>query len=123
MDPLPIFYSLNRFVDQEACIGAGSVEICRALFQLDVVEENTGNTVKLAVEGKLDTCGSISLSHSSHLQDVKDCRKHGLKVVVLTYRRAVETLEGSRGATRGCSRWPSEENSLLQVRSTCRQHG
>ena len=60
------------------------MEICRALFQLDVVEESTGNTVKLAVEGKLDTCGSVSLSHSSHLQDVKDCRKHGLKVVVLT---------------------------------------
>jgi hypothetical protein len=39
---------------------------------------------KQAVEGKLDTCGSVSLSHSSHLQDVKDCRKHGLKVVVLT---------------------------------------
>ncbi len=29
-------------------------------------------------------CGSVSLSHSSHLQDVKDCRKHGLKEVVLS---------------------------------------
>ncbi len=56
-DPLPIFYSLNRFIDHEACISAGSVKICRALFKL---------------------------SHSSHLQDVKGCRKHGLKVVVLT---------------------------------------
>ena len=65
MDPLPIFYSLNRFMDQEACISAGSVEICRALFQLDVVEEGTGSTVKQAVEGKLDTCGFVSLSHSS----------------------------------------------------------
>ena len=66
MDPIPIFYSLNRFVDQEACISAGSVEIYRALFQLDVVEEGTSGTVKQAVEGKLDTCGSVSLSHSSH---------------------------------------------------------
>ena len=107
MDPLPIFYSLNRFIDHEACISAGSVEICRALFKLDVVEEGTNNTVKQAVEGKLDTCGSVSLSHSSHLQDVKDCRKHGLKVVVAPHRhrRTVETLEGSRCATRGCSRW------------------
>ncbi len=36
-DPFPIFYSLNRFIDHEACISAGSVEICRALFKLDVV--------------------------------------------------------------------------------------
>ncbi len=84
MDPLPIFYSHNRLIDHEACISAGSVEICRALFQLDEVSEGTGNIVNQAVEGKLDTCGSVSLSHSSHLQDVKDCRKHGLKVVVLT---------------------------------------
>ncbi len=36
------------------------------------------------MEGKLDTCGSVSLSHSSHLQQVKDCRKYGLKGVVLS---------------------------------------
>ncbi len=83
MDPLPIFYSLNRFIDHEACISAGSVEICRALFMLDVVGEGASGMVKRALEGKLDTCGSVSLSHSSHLQDVKDCRKHGLKEVVL----------------------------------------
>jgi hypothetical protein len=52
-DPLPIFYSLNRFVDHEACISAGSVEICRALFVLDVVGEGASSTVKRAVEGKL----------------------------------------------------------------------
>ncbi len=84
MDPLPIYYSLNRFIDHEACISAGSVEICRALFKLEVVGGGTDNTFKQGVEGKLDTCGSVSLSHSSHLQDVKDCREHGLKVVVLT---------------------------------------
>jgi hypothetical protein len=83
-DPLPIFYSLNRFIDHEACISAGSVEICRALFKLSVVGEGTSGTVSRAVKGKLDTCGSVSLSHSSHLQDVKDCRKYGLKVVILT---------------------------------------
>ena len=83
-DPLPIFYSLNRFIEHEACISAGSVEICRALFVLDAVGEGASSTVKRAVEGKLDTCGSVSLSHSSHLQDVKDCRMHGLKEVVLS---------------------------------------
>ena len=70
MDPLPIFYSLNRFVDQEACIGAGSVEICWALFQLDVVEEGTSGTVKQAVEGKLDTCCGID---TVQLESVQVC--------------------------------------------------
>ncbi len=64
-DPLSIFYSLNRFIEHEACISAGSVEICRALFVLDVVGEGASSTVKRAVEGKLDTCGSVSLSHAS----------------------------------------------------------
>jgi len=83
-EPLPLFYSLNRFIEHEACISAGSVEICRALFILDVVGEGANNAGKLTAEGKLDTCGSVSLSHSSLLQDVKDCRKHGLKEVVLS---------------------------------------
>ncbi len=83
-EPLPLFYSLKRFIDHEACISAGSVEIYRDSFNLDVVVEGASSTVKLAVEGKLDTCGSVSLSHSSHLQDVKDYRKHGLKEIVLS---------------------------------------
>ena len=59
------------------------MEICRASFILDVVGEGSSGA-KLTVEGKLDTCGSVSLSYSSLLQDVKDCRKHGLKEVVLS---------------------------------------
>ena len=75
-DPPPLFYSLKRFMDHEECISAGSKEICRASFVLDVVGEGASSMVKRAVEGKLDTCGSVSLSHSSHLQDVKDCKEH-----------------------------------------------
>jgi hypothetical protein len=52
-ESLPLFYSLNRFIDHEACISAGSVEICRASFILDVVGEGADSTVKRAVEGKL----------------------------------------------------------------------
>ncbi len=84
MEPLPLFYSLNRFIDHEACISAGSVEICRASFILDVSGEGANSAGKLTVEGKLDTCESVSLSHSSLLQDVKSCRKHGLKEVVIS---------------------------------------
>ncbi len=116
-EPLPLFYSLNRFIDQEACISAGSVEICRASFILDVLDKGASSEAKLTVEGKLDTCGSVSLSHSSLLQDVKDCRKHRLKEVVLSgiegqskpLREAgVLHVEAAGGKV-------NEENSVLQV--------
>jgi hypothetical protein len=54
-DPLPLFFSLKRFMDHEDCISAGSKEICRASFVLDVVgEEASSISVKRTVEGKLD---------------------------------------------------------------------
>ena len=84
MEPLPLFYSLNRFLQHDEHIGAGSVEICRAEFLLDVLDDDLGMAAQAKVEGKLDTCGSVSLSHSSHLQQVQSCRKYGLKEVVLT---------------------------------------
>ena len=84
MEPLPLFYSLNRFIDHEACISVGSTETWRASFVLDVIGEDANGSVKRAMEGKLDTYGSLSLCHSSHLQDIKDCRKYGLKEVVLS---------------------------------------
>ncbi len=83
-ESLPLFYSLNRYIDHEACISAGSVEICRASFILDVVGEGVNSAGKLTVEGKLDICGSVSLSHSSFLPDIKSCRTHGLKEGVLS---------------------------------------
>ena len=48
-EPLPLFYSLNRFIDHEACISAGSVEICRASFILDVVGDGAHSEVKRLV--------------------------------------------------------------------------
>ncbi len=35
-------HSLNRFLQHEGHIGAGSVEICRAEFLLDVLDVNLG---------------------------------------------------------------------------------
>ncbi len=60
------------------------MEICRATFNLGVVGEKNSEPTRITAEGKLDTCGSVSLSHSSHLQQVKDCRKYGLREVVLS---------------------------------------
>ena len=75
---------MNRYLEHDEHIGAGSVEICRATFLLDARKKGEDEEKLISVEGKLDTCGSVSLSHSSHLQQVKDCRKYGLKGVVLS---------------------------------------
>ena len=75
---------MNRYLEHDEHIGAGSVEICRATFLLDARKKGEDKEKLISVEGKLDTCGSVSLSHSSHLQQVKDCRKYGLKGVVLS---------------------------------------
>jgi hypothetical protein len=62
MEPLPLFFSLNRFLAHDDHIGAGSVEICRAAFNLGVVGEKDSEPTRITAEGKLDTCGSVSLS-------------------------------------------------------------
>jgi hypothetical protein len=62
VESLPLFYSLNRFLQYDGHIGAGSEEICRAEFLLDVLDDDLGMAAQAEVEGKLDTCGSVSLS-------------------------------------------------------------
>ena len=62
MEPLPLFFSLNRFLAHDDHIGAGSVEICRATFDLGVVGKMDSEPTRITAEGKLDTCGSVSLS-------------------------------------------------------------
>jgi hypothetical protein len=36
------------------------------------------------VNGKLDTGGSVSLSHSSFLRDIKDCKEHSVPKIKLS---------------------------------------
>jgi hypothetical protein len=53
METLPLFYSLNRYLEHEGHIGAGSVEICRATFVLDARKKEEGKENLISVEGKL----------------------------------------------------------------------
>ncbi len=71
-------------MEHDGHISAGSVEICRATFVLHARKKGERKENLISAEGKLDTCGSVSLSHSYHSQQVKDCRKYGLKEVVLS---------------------------------------
>jgi hypothetical protein len=52
MEPLPLFYSLNRYLEHDEHIGAGSVEICRATFVLDVKKKGERQDALISVEGK-----------------------------------------------------------------------
>jgi hypothetical protein len=47
-EPLPLFYSLNRFLEHDDHIGAGSVEICTATFGLGVVDKESNKPAKIS---------------------------------------------------------------------------
>ena len=83
--PLEIFYSQDRWLQEKedpGFIGAGSIEICRAKMSLEVMKN--GESLVVNVDGKLDSCGSVSLAHSSFLRDVSSCRNYGLRTVILS---------------------------------------
>ena len=63
-------------------VAAGSKEICRASARVIALNED-GEKQILKVESKLDTCGSVSLAHSSFLRDIRPCAEHGITSVSL----------------------------------------
>jgi hypothetical protein len=104
LSPLEIFYSQDRWLREHedlSFINAGSIEICRAKMSLEVMRK--GETLMASVDGKLDTCGSVSLAHSSYMREVAPCRNYGLKAV---------TLSGIGGMSE-----PLRQAGLLHVRT------
>ena len=103
--PLQIFYSQDRWLKENEDLGfisAGSIEICRAKMSLEVIRK--GEILEVNVDGKLDSCGSVSLAHSSFLRDVAPCKNYGLRKVILS---------GIGGKSE-----PLRQAGLLHVRST-----
>ncbi len=43
-----------------------------------------GEALLLSVNGKLDTCRSVSLAHSSYMKNIAPCRNYGLRAVTLS---------------------------------------
>ncbi len=82
---MKFFYSQDRWLrehDDLGFISAGSIEICRAKISLEVVRKE--EALLLSVDGKLDTCGSVSLAHSSYMKGITPCRSYGLRAVTLS---------------------------------------
>ncbi len=83
-----MFYSQDRLMREQsgAChINAGFIEVCREKISLDVVRK--GAVTTMFAEKKLDTCGSVSLAHSSIYlrRDNTPCQKYDLKAVALRH--------------------------------------
>ena len=63
-----------------AIIPAGSSTICHAKSRIIT----TNGDILESIHTKLDTCGSVSIAHSSFLTQVKRAREHGLPPIRLT---------------------------------------
>jgi hypothetical protein len=71
---------INGLHKEGTLIPAGSRTICHA--ESNIVLDD-GVTVQ-NIHTKLDTCGSVSIAHSSYLTQVKGAREHGLPPIRLT---------------------------------------
>jgi hypothetical protein len=101
---LQIFYSQNRWLSEHedaSLISADSIEICRAKMNLEVPRK--GEISAVSAEGKLDTCGSVSLAHSPFMRDIPPCQSYELKAVTL--------------ASIGGISEPLKQSGLLHVRT------
>ena len=61
----------------------GTKEICRALVNSRQQNSESGKYSNTQVEVKLDSCGSVSIGHSSLLTDIKSCREYKVPTVIL----------------------------------------
>jgi hypothetical protein len=115
MKTLPLFYSLNRYLEHDWLIGAGSVETCRATFALDARKKGEGKENLISVEGKLDTRRSVSLSLFllTAGQGLPEIRSQGSRS--LRNRRQIQTFERSRRTACKDEYGCGEENFVLQV--------
>ena len=88
------------YIEEAKLIGPGTKEICRAAAKLRCKNEK-GRLSSQWIEAKLDSCGSVSLSHSKFLTEIKPCKDYKLPTV---------TLKGIGGKTQ-----PLQEAGVLKV--------
>ncbi len=68
------------YIEEAKLIGPGTKEICRAAAKLRCKNEKGGLSSQW-IEAKLDSCGSVSLSHSKFLTEIKPCKDYKLPAV------------------------------------------
>jgi len=88
------------YIEETRLIGPGTKDICRASAKLRRKNEK-GVMSSQWIEAKLDSCGSVSLSHSNFLTEIKSCKEYKLPMV---------TLKGIGGKTQ-----PLQKAGVLKV--------
>jgi hypothetical protein len=88
------------YIEETRLIGPGTKDICRAAAKLRCKNEK-GVLSSQWIEAKLDSCGSVSLSHSKFLTEIKPCKEYKLPIV---------TLKGIGGKTQ-----PLQKAGVLKV--------
>jgi hypothetical protein len=70
------------YLEEEKLIGPGTKDICRAAAKLRC-KNSEGVFSSQWIGAKLDSRGSVSLSHSKFLTEIKPCKEYRLPMVML----------------------------------------
>ncbi len=88
------------YIEKAKLIGPGTKDICRVAAKLRC-KNAKGVFSSQWIEAKLDSCGSVSLSHSKFLTEINPCKEYKLPIV---------TLKGIGGKTQ-----PLQKAGVLKV--------
>jgi hypothetical protein len=83
------------YIEEARLIEPGTRKICRAIINSRHQSVLKGKYVTSRVEAKLDSCGSVSIGHSTLLSDIRTCKE---------YRVPTVTLKGIGGTTEPLTR-------------------
>ncbi len=70
-------------MEEARLVGPGTKEICRATVNRRQVSAKSNRYVNSHVEVKFDSCGSVSIGHSSLLTNIKSCKEYNIPTVTL----------------------------------------
>ena len=67
--------TVEVYIEEARLIAPGTKEICRAVMNSRHQKGSKRSYVTNRVEVKLDSCGSVSIGHSSLLTNIKSCKE------------------------------------------------
>ena len=71
------------YIEEARLVGPGTKEICRATVNSRHKDSKANRYINRNVEVKLDSCGSVSIGHSSLLTNIKSCKEYNVPTVTL----------------------------------------
>ncbi len=74
---------MEVYIEEARLVGPGTKEICRATINSRHVSSKSNRYVNSHVEVKLDSCGSVSIGHSSLLTNIKSYKEYNIPTVTL----------------------------------------